>query len=100
LGLEPAPGAPDTNQSPSTAAFKRPSTSSQRCEIEYVSSVQDDNFPALSYAYSAHRRDGDRVGRVSYTCRLGVRRIRIEADALDELERRLGAKGLLPSGPA
>jgi hypothetical protein len=30
--------------------------------------------------------------------RLGVRRIRIEADALDELERRLGEKGLLPSG--
>jgi len=65
---------------------------------EYVSSVQDDNFPALSYAYSAHRRDGDRVGRVSYTCRLGVRRIRIEEDARDELERRLGEKGLLPSG--
>ena len=32
---------------------------------EYVSSVQDDNFPALAYAYSAHRREGDRVGRVS-----------------------------------
>ena len=63
---------------------------------EYVSSVQDDNLPALSYAYGGPRRLVDRVGLLSYTCVLGVRRIRIEPDALLELEQRLARAGLLP----
>lgn len=62
---------------------------------EYVSSVQDDNLPALAYAYTAHQRSTDRVGRLSYRCRLGLRSIRIEPDARDELVRFLAAAGAL-----
>ncbi len=67
---------------------------------EYLSSVQDDNFPALSYAYGAHRKNVDRIALLSYRCVLGFRRIRIEQDAGAELERRLAKQGLLPSGHA
>jgi hypothetical protein len=65
--------------------------------LEYVSSVQDDNFPALSYAYGGKQRIVSRVGLLSYLCVLGFRRIHVEADALARLERRLGDAGLLPA---
>jgi hypothetical protein len=64
---------------------------------EYVSSVQDDNLPALSYAYGGKRRLVERVGLLSYLCVLGFRRIHIEPDALARLERRLAGAGLLPA---
>ena len=63
---------------------------------EYVSSVQDDNLPALSYAYGGPRRLVDRVGLLSYRCVLGFRRIQHEEDALPGLDRRLARAGLLP----
>ena len=61
---------------------------------EYVSSVQDDNLPALSYAYGGRRRLAERVELLSYFCLLGFRRIRVEP-ALERLELRLAAAGLL-----
>lgn len=64
---------------------------------EYVSSVQDDNLPALSYAYGGKQRIVSRVGLLSYLCVLGFRRIHVEADALARLERRLAEAGLLPA---
>jgi hypothetical protein len=64
---------------------------------EYVSSVQDDNLPALSYAYGGKRRIVARVGLLSYLCVLGLRRIHVEADALARLERSLADAGLLPA---
>lgn len=59
----------------------------------FVSSVQDDNFPALSYVFGALQA-GDRVRLLSYRCLLGFRRIRIEEDAAAKLERRLSERGL------
>jgi len=67
---------------------------------EYVSSVQDDNLPALAYGYGGARRLVSRVSLLSWVCVLGLRRIRIEADALAKLERRLAAAGRLPPPPA
>lgn len=64
---------------------------------EYVSSVQDDNLPALSYAYGGKQRIVSRVGLLSYLCVFGFRRIHVEADALAHLERRLAEAGLLPA---
>lgn len=64
---------------------------------EYVSSVQDDNLPALSYAYGGKQRIVSRVGLLSYLCVLGFRRIHVEADALARLERRLAEAELLPA---
>lgn len=64
---------------------------------EYVSSVQDDNLPALSYAYGGRQRLVDRVELLSYLCLLGARRIWIDRDALSRLEQRLAQAGLLPS---
>ena len=64
---------------------------------EYVSSVQDDNLPALSYAYGGKRRIVARVGLLSYLCVLGFRRIDVETDALARLEQRLADAGLLPA---
>lgn len=64
---------------------------------EYVSSVQDDNLPALSYAYGGKQRIVARVGLLSYRCVLGFRRIHVETDALAQLERRLADAGLLPA---
>jgi GNAT superfamily N-acetyltransferase len=61
----------------------------------FVSSVQDDNFPALSYVFRALQA-GDRVRLLSYRCLLGFRRIRIEEDAAAKLERRLSEHGLRP----
>jgi hypothetical protein len=61
----------------------------------FVSSIQDDNFPALSYVFRAIQ-PGDRVRLLSYRCLLGFRRIRIEDDAAAKLERRLAERGLLP----
>ena len=63
---------------------------------EYVSSVQDDNLPALSYAYGGAKRLVNRVELLTYVCLLGFRRIRLEADALAPLEQRLSEAGLLP----
>jgi hypothetical protein len=63
---------------------------------EYVSSVQDDNLPTLSYAYGGPKRLVDRVELLTYVCLLGFRRIRLEADALARLEQRLTEAGLLP----
>jgi GNAT superfamily N-acetyltransferase len=54
----------------------------------FVSSVQDDNLPALSYAFGAIQV-GDGVRLLSYRCLLGFRRIRIEEGAAAKLERRL-----------
>ncbi|MEN8159372.1 MAG: hypothetical protein ABFS41_04785 [Myxococcota bacterium] len=62
---------------------------------EYVSSVQSDNLPTLSYAYGGRRRLVSRVERLSYLCLLGLRRIRIERDARPRLERLLREAGLL-----
>jgi hypothetical protein len=62
---------------------------------EYVSSVQDDNLPALSYAYGGQKRLVDRVERLGWLCVLGYRRIDRETDALLRLERRLEEAGLL-----
>ena len=64
---------------------------------EYVSSVQDDNLPALSYAYGGQRRLVDRVSLLSYTCVLGFRRVHIEADAMARVQRHLTEAGLLPA---
>lgn len=64
---------------------------------EYVSSVQDDNLPALAYAYGGRRRLVERVGLLSYRCVLGFRRVHLEPDALARLERRLADAGLLPA---
>lgn len=54
---------------------------------EYVSSVQDDNLPALRYAYGNPKRLVDRVQLLTYFCLLGFRRVSIEADSLARLER-------------
>jgi hypothetical protein len=54
---------------------------------EYVSSVQDDNLPALRYAYGNPKRLVDRVQLLTYFCLLGWRRVSIEADSLARLER-------------
>jgi GNAT superfamily N-acetyltransferase len=59
----------------------------------FVSSVQDDNFAALSYVFRA-LQDGDRVRLLSYRCLLGFRRIRIEEDAAAKLEQRMAGRGL------
>ncbi len=63
---------------------------------EYVSSVQDDNLPALSYAYGGPQRIVDRVELLTYVCLLGFGRISVEADALVGLEQRLAKARLLP----
>jgi hypothetical protein len=63
---------------------------------EYVSSVQEDNLPALAYAYGGRQRLVDRVERLSWLCVFGYRRIRVEADARARLERMLSAAGVLP----
>lgn len=65
---------------------------------EYVSSVQDDNLPALRYAYGNPKRLVDRVQLLTYFCLLGFRRISIEADSLARLERVL-ADAERSSGP-
>jgi len=65
---------------------------------EYVSSVQDDNLPALRYAYGSPKRLVDRVQLLTYVCVLGFRRISLEADSLARLERVL-AEAERPSGP-
>jgi hypothetical protein len=62
---------------------------------EFVSSVQDDNLPALSYAYGGPTRLVERVERLGWLCVLGYRRIDRETDALARLERRLEEAGLL-----
>ena len=67
----------------------------QRGIREYVSSVQDDNLPALSYAYGGQTRLVERVERLGWLCVLGYRRIDRETDALARLERRLDEAGLL-----
>jgi hypothetical protein len=67
---------------------------------EYVSSVQDDNLPALSYAYGGKKRLVDRVELLTYLCLLGFGRIWLERDALGRLERRLAEAGLLPAARA
>ena len=67
---------------------------------EYVSSVQDDNLPALSYAYGGRQRLVERVDLLSYLCLLGFRRIWIECDMLPRLEQRLTQAGLLPGAPS
>ena len=67
----------------------------QRGIREYVSSVQDDNLPALGYAYGGSTRLVDRVERLGWLCVLGYRRIDRETDALARLERRLDEAGLL-----
>jgi hypothetical protein len=62
---------------------------------QIVSSVQDDNIPALIYAYGGRKRLVDRVELLTYVCLLGFRRIRVEPDALAGLEDRLAKAGLL-----
>lgn len=62
---------------------------------EYVSSVQDDNLPALSYAYGGRQRLANRIELLTWVCVLGFRRIRVDPDAAARLERRLAAAGLL-----
>jgi GNAT superfamily N-acetyltransferase len=71
----------------------RDDTLSRRGIRAFVSSVQDDNIPALSYVFRALQA-GDRVRLLSYRCLLGFRRIRIEEDAAAKLERRLSERGL------
>ena len=63
---------------------------------QIVSSVQDDNFPALIYAYGGRQRLVDQVQLLTYVCVLGFKRIRVEPDALARLERHLAKAGLLP----
>ena len=65
---------------------------------EYVSSVQDDNLPALRYAYGNPKRLVERVQLLTYFCLLGFRRISLEVDSLARLERVLAAAER-PSGP-
>jgi len=67
---------------------------------QIVSSVQEDNLPALIYAYGGRKRLVDKVALLTYLCVLGVKRIRIEHDALARLERHLGQAGLLPKPDA
>jgi hypothetical protein len=67
---------------------------------ESVASVQEDNLPALSYAYGGRKRIADRVELLTYLCVLGFRRIWLERDALPRLERRLAEAGLLGAGSA
>jgi hypothetical protein len=62
---------------------------------EYVSSVQDGNMPALSYAYGSPARLVDRVELLTWVVLFGFRHIFRERDALARLERRLGEAGLL-----
>ncbi len=56
---------------------------------EYVSSVQDDNLPALIYAYGGRQRLVARVELLRWVCVLGFRRMRLETDARARLERYL-----------
>ena len=65
---------------------------------ESVASVQEDNLPALGYAYGGRTRIADRVELLTYVCVLGFRRIRLERDALPRLERRLAEAGTLGAG--
>jgi hypothetical protein len=67
---------------------------------EYVSSVQDDNLPALSYAYGGRQRLAARIELLTWVCVLGFRRMRVDADARVELERLLAEAGLLPGAPS
>jgi hypothetical protein len=63
---------------------------------QIVSSVQDNNYPALVYAYGGRQRLVDRVELLSWLCVLGFSRIRVEPDALAKLENHLTKAGLLP----
>jgi hypothetical protein len=71
----------------------------QRGYREILSSVQDDNLPALKYAYSGQDQRTDRVDRLSYLAVLGFRRIRLEKDTRPLLEQVLRQAGLLPRAP-
>ena len=66
---------------------------------EYVSSVQDDNLPALRYAYGNPKRLVDRVQLLTYFCLLGFRRISLEVDSLARLERRPRRDGATRRAP-
>jgi GNAT superfamily N-acetyltransferase len=66
----------------------RDETLSRRGIRAFVSSVQDDNLPALSYVFGAMQA-GDRVRLLSYRCLLGFRFILVEDDAAPKLERHL-----------
>jgi GNAT superfamily N-acetyltransferase len=64
---------------------------------EYVSSVQSDNHRALILGYGGRQRLVERVERLDYRCRFGVRRIQRVRDALPALEGVLAQAGLLPA---